>query len=165
MDKVWSVHGSACSQTLLCTPELITRPTLGIVIPDSATFVQTMHDLANLGSRCATHSSWNLRGAENVSKNSGANKLLFWPNGYLPVEASNDGSERMLLRPHVKSVHGRAMESTSQSTLNQELSEESRRVGISGASPGRNTMILLDSFTPLQWQASSIRGLPTLSLW
>ena len=27
-------------ETLLCTPELITRPTLGIVILDSATFVQ-----------------------------------------------------------------------------------------------------------------------------
>ena len=64
-------------ETLLCTPELITRPTLGIVIPDSATFVHTIHDLANLGSRCATHNSWKTRGAENISKDSGANRLLF----------------------------------------------------------------------------------------
>ena len=47
-DKVWRAFTVApvltSVETLLCTPELITRPTLGIVIPDSATFVHTMHD-------------------------------------------------------------------------------------------------------------------------
>ena len=59
--------------------------TLGIVIPDSATLVHTMHDLANLGSRCAIHSSWKASGAENISKDSGANKfILILPQWVLP---------------------------------------------------------------------------------
>ena len=44
-------------ETRLCTPELITRPTLGTVTPDSATLVQTIHERAYLGSRYAVQLS------------------------------------------------------------------------------------------------------------
>ena len=48
----------------------MTTPTLGIVIPDSATLVHTMQDRANLDSRCAFHTFCVSRGADHFSKDS-----------------------------------------------------------------------------------------------
>ena len=77
--------------TRRCTPELITTPTLGIVIPDLATLVHTIHDRANLYSRCDFHSLCISGGAHHVSKDSASKSLGFHAKGYWLDAARTEG--------------------------------------------------------------------------